>query len=293
MKTAALRYFVFCFSAYLLLFLPKGYADTIPGVPITTQNPYNWLCWAAASQSILKYYVPGFNKTILQVASVITSSDEEIPVERIPECINTHGKQANITAQLLNRTLTWAEMKTAAEQKRPFIVLLKWVPPNYHCNVYAGFLKDSTKIRLMDPLAQSGNSIYSTNFEKLLKGTPGTNFGSLGWYKTIMISGGTSIGNPYSNHMDAAKFRIVGDGLYRPNMPIELLFTPVGNSTQKVRIVNAMGTCFYESIITSLAKEQSLCIDVSLPAGAYIATLAAENNSGKNHIEQKSFIILH
>ncbi|MBN1983139.1 MAG: hypothetical protein JW795_16515, partial [Chitinivibrionales bacterium] len=167
------------------------FADSIPGIPVTRQQG-DWRCWAGASESILKFYIPGFKKSQLEIASVITSKDEEIPKEKIPDCINKNGAEHNVKAQLISKTLSWQEIKKACDDRKPMIILLKWtIAGEYHCNVLAGYIKDSTKIKLMDPIAWTGSAMYYMTWTQLLQGN--SKLSNSYWYQTILISGGTPV----------------------------------------------------------------------------------------------------
>jgi hypothetical protein len=269
-----------------LLLASNLLADSIPNVPITKQVG-NWRCWAGASESILKYYVPGFKKTQLELASVITSQDKEIPKEDIVKCIEINGKEADLKAQLITGTLSWAQMKQAAQEKRPFIILLYWpIAPEYHCNVYAGFITDSTRIKCMDPIAWTGSAIYYPTYQQLIKGNP--KLSNAYWYYTILISGGNTALDEMSGVQNKKMLSIVNSTPFGQKKNSVTFINNADDGACALDIFNAAGVRLYHTTISSPARQAVASIPFSFSSGAYFVTYRTEHANNSRSSESKS-----
>jgi hypothetical protein len=291
MKFGPRRKYGNIFIVALGLFLISNlYADSIPNVPKTKQVG-NWRCWAGASESILKYYVPGFNKTQLELASVITPKDEEIPKEDIVRCIELNGKEVNLKAELIKGPLSWTEMKRAADENQPFIILLYWpIAPEYHCNVYAGFITDSTRIKCMDPIAWTGSSFYYPTYQQLINGNP--KLSNAYWYYTIRISVDNTALNERSDSQNKSNISIVNTAPFGPKKQCVMFVNNTGDGTCVLDIFNTAGVCLYNTTISPSAPQAVVVIPVSFSSGAYFATCKTEHANGSRSSEITRFYLV-
>jgi hypothetical protein len=268
---------------------PNAFADSIPMVPITKQIGA-WRCWAGASESILKYYVSGFKKTQLELASVITTQDKEIPMADIVKCIEINGAGADLKAELIKGPLTFAQMKLAAEQRRPFIILLYWpIAPEYHCNVYAGFITDSTRIKCMDPISWTGSSVYYPTYQQLLKGNP--KLSNAYWYYTIVLTGGNNTGIKESvNTLKKNDIRSITVSLSCSKTKNQVLFNYRGDGLYILNIFNMLGSRLYQKTINVTLHRSMVTIPNSFSSGSYIITFGPKMASGPAFSEIKKFV---
>jgi hypothetical protein len=170
--------FLFAFAMVLASGVDRYcFSDTIPGIPFCKQEKKYW-CWVASSQTLLKFYVPGFNKTQTQIATTFgpntgTSASDTIVKTKIPELIAINSVVNGVrylTAEYLNHALTWPEMKAMGDNKLPFTIMYHWPsqsPNMYHCVIYAGYINDSTRIKIVDPDMLSGTQTYERSYKQL------------------------------------------------------------------------------------------------------------------------------
>lgn len=163
----------------------RCFSDTIPNIPFCRQEQKYW-CWAASSQVLLKYYVPGFNKTQREIANTFginngTSNTDTLVKTKIPELIEknsvVNGTQY-LTAELIFRPLTWEEIKVLADNKSPFTIIYHYPSQTskdmYHCVIYGGYIKDSTRIKIVDPDVLTGKQTYEKTYIQLTTGNIST-----------------------------------------------------------------------------------------------------------------------
>lgn len=172
----------------------RCFSDTIPNIPFFKQEKTYW-CWAVTSQILLKFFVPGFNKTQTQIANTFgvnngTSQKDTLVKTKIPTLIDTNsivGGIKYLSSELFFRPLTWAESKILADNKCPFTIIYHYpgstAKDMYHCVVFGGYITDSTKIKIVDPDRLSGTDTYVRTYLQL---TTGNILTTLIWQYTVV-----------------------------------------------------------------------------------------------------------
>lgn len=126
------------------------FAEYIQGIPTCKSAKGKW-CWAGACESILKYYDKDLNKSQAEIAKVITTQNRAATLEEIEKCLVENGKDVGLEVTHIPNTLSWEEVKEQSDLKQPFIFYIKWNSGNYHCEVFAGYDKDESKLKFIDP----------------------------------------------------------------------------------------------------------------------------------------------
>jgi hypothetical protein len=170
------------------------FSDTIPNIPFFKQEKTYW-CWAVTSQILLKFFVPGFNKTQTQIANTFginngTAQKDTLVKTKIPLLIDTNsivnGKKY-LTTELISRALTWAESKVLSDNNCPFTIIYHYpgstAKDMYHCVIFGGYTKDSTKIKIVDPDRLSNTDTYVRTYLQL---TTGNILTTLIWQYTVV-----------------------------------------------------------------------------------------------------------
>lgn len=278
------------------LFISQVYADTIPNIIWLKQEKFAW-CWAASSHVILNYLIQNFSKTQAQIAATISnntsSSGDTVPREKIPECIILSSKPTPTSAPLLaakfvNRPLTFTEMKERVTKKLPFTVMYDYsIHPYYHCVVYAGFLGDSTKNKLIDPdRLRNSAKFYYNSYTEMIKGAPG--YKDL-WEASIVVDPATSIEesivsmNKFSADMELF-FKKKGSKSF------SIVYSNQNENTYTLNIFNARGMSVYHTIINPKVSNE---IAPLLAPGMYTLQTKPINKNACTSVKNKSFIILY
>ncbi len=245
-------------------------ADSIPGVPVLYEKNNNW-CWAAATECIVKYYIPDLNKTQKQIASVLTTQNIAPPPEDIVKCLEENGKDVNLQAEMIERPLTWEEIKLEADEERPFIMLIRWNSGGYHANVNAGYIRDSTKIKWMEPIQKPGRMTYRSYKGSLKIGDRGK------WERSYTTKIGTSIKkNTFSGNKNSNFFKIVRNDMQSPGAGITLLFNDHVQRSGTVNIYNASGVCLYRTELRGNTNRLSWTFPNSMATGLYYVSTGVQ-----------------
>lgn len=250
-------------ASILTLTAMSAYSDLISGVPKVTQTQSHW-CWAAASECITKFWDPSCTKTQAQIASVITTQNEAPDPTLIEKCLEENGKKVGLQVDTLLRPLTWTEIKRECDAKRPFFMLIRWNSGNYHSNVCAGYVTDSTRIRFMDP--SFGSWVDRSYAQCLVVENRGK------WERTFLTHLPTTIvpQQHYSEETNTNKLKIITTSSRNSHQTITMLFTEsiIGH----VKIFNPSGVCVYASNIENVSSQLTWRPAIDLSAGLYIAT---------------------
>lgn len=261
---------LFLFLFLFILFSPDIFADTIPGVPIYVQTKSHW-CWAGASEIILKYWNPDMTKTQTQIASVVTTENKAAKEEEIAECVSENGKPFNLECTMIPKTLSWSDMKKEADTNQPFIFFIRWNSGAYHCEVFAGYVNDSTKLKFIDP--NHGGKITYRSYTNCFNVSCGSNRGK--WERTYVTSLATPIEkNAVSPLQNSSTFNIIYDKTpHRSSNWVIFSLNGYSKYPRTLQIYNARGNSVFSVKIernTSLVPWNNSLV---FPSGMYYVTL--------------------
>lgn len=280
-----------CTALTLILFNNlTSSADTIPGIPTVGESPSYMLCWAAAIKSTITYYDPSFaSKTVKDVAAVYTTKDDDAPPDTIAWVIRKNGQKINLQSKWIQGKMTWAQMKAEADAKRPFVFLIRWGSPDayYHCNVFMGYVGDSTKLYFMDP-GGSGSRIYRS-FEQCI----GTNINNKKgyWECSYTTSLPSSVTNEISND-NKIDFNIIYNANQSGGRQVGFVFDKSNNAPSTLKFFDVSGACIYQTDISNTSKHSSVHIPYSFTPGMYYVLYGQENAQGFSILGKNSFYII-
>jgi hypothetical protein len=281
LKTYCTLSFIFCFSLNV-------FSDTLSGAPIVGEDPNYMWCWAAATKSLVTFYDHAFKKTITEVASVYTTQDIAPPTNKIPEIVDKNGVQVNLKSTFKNGKMTWAEMKKEADEKHPFIFVIRWGVNGqyYHCNVFLGYVKDSTKLYFMDP-GGNGSKPYRS-FTQCI----GNNIdGSSGIWESSITTTQTTAITPFYQEQNNAGFRVVLDKNGALGKRLTLSFDTHGYGSSVLKLYNASGICVYKTEMDIGSRCASIAIPCSFASGMYYTLFALQDAQGNSVTGKKYFSI--
>lgn len=262
------------------------FSDSIPGIKPVSQQKSEW-CWAGVCECLVKYWDPTCKKTQAQIASVLVPQGQNHAPDpdSLPLCLTENGKPVNLQVTYLKTTIPWAEVKKEADEKRPFYFFIRWTSGNYHSNVYSGYIKDSTKLKFMDPM--NGAFTYRT-----WEGCFDIN-GRGKWERTYKtMKGGTILLNNFSFAQAPQFLGIVQNSSQQAGKGVTFLFNDNSNDSRVLRIYNALGACVYESVMDRTVTQLSWGGSNSISSGKYYVLYGHEKSQGFKNTAKNSFTIL-
>lgn len=285
---------MFVFALVTTIFFSQNIsADTIPNITWIKQEKFAW-CWAASSHVLLNYYIQNFSKTQAEIAKTIsddTSQDgDTVPREEIPDCIRLSSKPTPnspplLSATFLDRPLTFTELKEYAENNRPFTVVYNYhIRPYYHCVVYGGYIRDSTRIKIIDPDRLRGTKTYINSYKELITGAYYKDI----WVASILVEHATSVdemANYIQNTSPMNLFLKRNAGKH---------FTIVCNNPNQniyaLKIFNMRGMSLYSAIINPQTTEE---FTPALAPGLYTVQAKSTKLGSDEPVMHKPFTIMY
>lgn len=268
-----------CYTAHfltgiitLLLSFPI-FSDSIPGMRTFAPEKSSW-CWVAVCECLVKYWDPSCTKTQAEIASVLTTQNEVPNPDSLPRCLLENGKQVNLQVEYIKSTIPWSEVKKEADNNRPFLFFIRLNNGGYHCNAFAGYIGDSTKLRFMEPSeGGSGSFVYRTWAS--LSNLP-QNKGK--WERTIKTSAGTTPVDNFSISLSNDNHAMMLNQILKTGTGVTFLLNNNSQSSRVLRIHNSLGSCIYESSIDETVTRISWNDIAS--SGMYYLILGYKNKDG-------------
>ena len=265
-----------CFSVF---------SDSIPGLQTFAPEKNGW-CWAAVCECLVKYWDPSCTKTQADIAGVLGDQNTVPDEDSLPYCLEESGKRVNLQVEYIQNTIPWQEVKKQADDKRPFLVLFRLKSGGYHCNVFAGYIGDSTKLKFMEPSeGGSGSFVYRSWTNSLnLPQNKGT------WERTMLTNAGTT---PVTNWYHSASndnLKIVQHRPLHSGSGVTFLFNGGTHDSRVLRIHNSLGKCVYEYSFGGNVTQVSWNDVVS--SGMYYVLYGYKDSNGLTFVNKHSFSVV-
>lgn len=259
------------------------FSDSIPGIKTFAPEKSSW-CWVAVCECLVKYWDPSCTKTQADIASVLTTQNIVPEPDSLPRCLIENGKKVNLQVDYIKATIPWKDVKKEADDKRPFLFFIRLNSGGYHCNAFAGYIGDSTKLKFMEPSeGGSGSFVYRTWTS--LFDLP-QNKGK--WERTIKTNAGTTYINnsSFSNN----NLKIMPNRMLHSGKGVTFMFNGNLQVLRALRIYNALGKCVYESCVDGNVTQLSW--DNTVSSGMYYVLYGYKNRDHLSVVNKSSFSVL-